>query len=188
MNINKFRERLKERHIRRRPEEDSSDTEEQVLETELKLPIFIENNYVMNPIICLYLKLERDNMYLDKTEDDIVTEILQTFDQLINCCNSFIRPEFSKLHIISSFEFQLQEEEEATMNKMTFQSTKKENEFEDLMFGGLDRNIYSKYLGRIKMSKSEKDTKEIIFSKEEAHIFKKSSVKKYMQVADSTEE
>lgn len=74
------------------------------------------------------------------------------------------------------------------MNKMTFQTNKKENEFEDLLFGGLERNIYSKYLGRIKLSKSEKESKEIIFSKEEAHIFKKSSVEKFMKIADSSEE
>lgn len=74
------------------------------------------------------------------------------------------------------------------MNKMTFQTNKKENEFEDLMFGGLERNIYSKYIGRIKLTKSDKEEKEIIFSKEEAHIFKKSSVKKYMTVADSEED
>jgi catabolite regulation protein CreA len=74
------------------------------------------------------------------------------------------------------------------MNKMTFATVKKENEFEHFMFNGLDRNIYSKYLGRIKISYSEKDSKDIIFSKEEAHIFKKSNVKRYMHIADPNSE
>lgn len=158
------------------------------LENELILPSFVTNNYIMNPILSLDLLLEGEELMLDKSEDEIVSEILQSIDQLIHSCNSFVRPEFSKLKFITSYEFNKLEEEEAMMNKMTFQTNKKENEFEDLMFGGLERNIYSKYVGRIKLTKSDKEEKEIIFSKEEAHIFKKSSVKKYMTVADSEED
>lgn len=99
-----------------------------------------------------------------------------------------MRPEFASINIIEPHEFDRQEEEEATMNKMTFATVKKENEFEHFMFNGLDRNIYSKYLGRIKISYSEKDSKDIIFSKEEAHIFKKSNVKRYMHIADPNSE
>jgi len=152
------------------------------------MPSFVENNYVMNPIIGLYLKIEKDQMYLDKTKEDVISQITDSIDQMITSCNFFPRPEFCKLNIISEYEFMKQEEEEEQMNKMTFKTEKKENEFEDFMFGGLERNIYSKYMGRIKLSKSEKDTKDIIFSKEETEIFKKSTVSKYMQVADVTEE
>jgi hypothetical protein len=159
-----------------------------MLNSELFLPDFVENNFVMNPIIGLKLIISNDQMYLDQTREEVVCKVLNEINQIIESCNCFVRPEFAKLNIISHYEFLKQEEEEETMNKMTFQTNKKENEYEDLLFGGLERNIYSKYLGRIKMSKSEKESKEIIFSKEEAHIFKKSSVEKFMKIADPSEE
>lgn len=158
------------------------------MESELILPPFMKNDFVMNPFIELYLKLEDEELSLDNSENDIVNQVIKMIDQLINSCNSFVRPEFCKLHTISSFEFAQQEEEEARINKLTFQQNKKENEFEDLIFGGLNRNIYSKYIGRIKLSESEKDQKDIIFSKEETNIYKRSFVKKYMKVADWQEE
>ena len=55
------------------------------------------------------------------------------------------------------------------------------------IFGGQKRNIYSKFLGRIKVKESEKAEKDIIFSNDEAKIFKKSFVTKYMKIADSEE-
>ena len=56
------------------------------------------------------------------------------------------------------------------------------------LFGGLDKNIYSKYIGRVKVITSDKDEKDIIYSKEEAHIFKKSKVKKQITVFNPEEE
>lgn len=91
------------------------------------------------------------------------------------------------MQFISSYEFTKQEEEEETMNKLTFQHNKRENEFENLMFVGFERNIYSKYIGRIKLIESDKTDKDLIFTQEETNIFKKSSVKKLMKIADPNE-
>ena len=75
------------------------------------------------------------------------------------------------MQFISSYEFTKQEEEEETMNKLTFQHNKRENEFENLMFVGFERNIYSKYIGRIKLIESDKTDKDLIFTQEESNIF-----------------
>ena len=56
------------------------------------------------------------------------------------------------------------------------------------MFLDFDTNIYSKYIGRIKFLESQKEQRDLIFSQEEAYIFKKSYIKKYIQVADPAEE
>ena len=100
-------------------------------------------------------------MNLDKSEDDIVTSIIEMIDDTIECLNTFWRPEFTKINIISEQEFETREKEEVEMKRLTFVIPNKENEFEDSMFLGFDQDIYSKYIGRIKLVESEKNEKEI---------------------------
>ena len=140
-------------------------------DAELKIPEFISNDLVFNPIIELFLIIDNQVLTLDKSESDIVALIMGTIDDTIIWWNSFWRPEFAKMQFISSYEFTKQEEEEETMNKLTFQHNKRENEFENLMFVGFERNIYSKYIGRIKLIESDKTDKDLIFTQEESNIF-----------------
>ena len=56
------------------------------------------------------------------------------------------------------------------------------------LFGGLDKNIFSKYIGRVQLNESDKEVKDIIYSKEEAHIFKKAKVFKKIEVFNPEEE
>lgn len=56
------------------------------------------------------------------------------------------------------------------------------------LFGGLDQNIFSKYIGRVRLNESDKEVKDIIYSKEEAHIFKRAKVFKKMEVFNPDEE
>lgn len=56
------------------------------------------------------------------------------------------------------------------------------------LFGGLDKNIYSKYIGRVKLKQSEKEEKCIVYSKEEAHIFKTAKVYKKIKTFNPEEE
>jgi len=46
-----------------------------------------------------------------------------------------------------------------------------QNEFEGFMFRGQEKNIYSKFMGRIKIKESHADKKDIIFTAEEANVF-----------------
>lgn len=72
----KFRKRLKEKHQNRQSnDQDSSDDDSIEMDTTLHFPSYIENNYVMNPLIELYLSLEGEEMTLDKTEEEIVEKI-----------------------------------------------------------------------------------------------------------------
>lgn len=95
---------------------------------------------------------------------------------------------------ITPEEFEKQEEEEAVLKKMSFTKISPDDDFispnspSNFMFGGLDKNIYSKYIGRVKLKQSEKDEKNIIYSKEEAHIFKTAKVHKKIQAFNPTEE
>ena len=127
---------------------------------------------MFNPIIELSLILEHSSLAFDKSENDVVNNIIGIIDDTIIWWNSFCRPEFAKVQFISSYEFNRQEEEEEeTMNKLTHQHSKKENEFENLMFVGFERNIYSKFFGRIKLFESEKTQKDLVYSQEETNIF-----------------
>lgn len=45
------------------------------MDTTLHFPSYIDHNYVMNPLIELYLSLEGEEMMLDKTEEEIVEKI-----------------------------------------------------------------------------------------------------------------
>lgn len=56
------------------------------------------------------------------------------------------------------------------------------------IFGGKKRNIYSKFIGRIKLKESDKEEKNILFSDTEIDVFMQPIVKKYIMVADPEEE
>lgn len=74
------------------------------------------------------------------------------------------------------------------MKRLNFNIVNNNNQFESSMFLNFDTNIYSKYIGRIKLIESEKHTKDLIFSQEEAYIFKKAYIKKHIKVANPTED
>ena len=56
------------------------------------------------------------------------------------------------------------------------------------MFRGQEKNIYSKYMGRIKIKESHSDKKDIIFTPEEGNIYSQPYVNKYLSVADPSED
>jgi hypothetical protein len=66
---------VKENHRTHQSDQDSSDDGSCEMDTVLHFPSYIENNYVMNPIIELYMTLEGETMTLDKTEEEIVDKI-----------------------------------------------------------------------------------------------------------------
>lgn len=54
-------------------------------DSELKIPEFISNDLVFNPIIELFLIIDNQILTLDKSENDIVTLIMATIDDTIVC-------------------------------------------------------------------------------------------------------
>lgn len=91
------------------------------------------------------LKLVNNILKIEKTEDEVVNDMIQFIDSLINSCNSFVRPEFSKLHIMSPMEFRRKEEEEEAMDKMTLQQDEKEM-LKFKIFGGHKGKIIYKFM------------------------------------------
>lgn len=80
----KFRERLKEAHQRQIPSHERSISgESTTLNSELLLPDFIQNNFVMNPIIGLKLIIKKEEMYFDQTKEEVVFKVLNEIDQII---------------------------------------------------------------------------------------------------------
>lgn len=56
------------------------------------------------------------------------------------------------------------------------------------MFRGQEKNIYSKFMGQVKIKESKSEKKDIIFTQEEASVFSQPQVKKFITVADPTED
>jgi hypothetical protein len=142
----------------------------------------------MSPVIGLSLELKGQQLTFDKQEDEIIASTLGFIDKIITSANDFIRPEFAKLQFLNLQEFLLQEENEERERKLNFQVKLNQNEFEGFMMRGQEKNIYSKYMGQVKIKTSLSETKDIIFTQEEANVFNKPSVEKYMMVADPNEE
>ena len=176
----KFKQRLREKHQRKHDIQELISEESQQFETELILPAFINNDYVLNPVFSLNLTIKETELKIEQEEDEIVSDTIRMINSLINSCNSFARPEFAKLFYISRQDFYRQEEEEQAMDKMTLAH----DQDGAYIFGGQKRNIYSKFLGRIKIKESQNTEKDIIFNQDETQIFQQTYVKKYMKVAD----
>ena len=166
----------------------SMPVEDLVFETVLNLPEWLSMDLNMNPVFGLTLEIVGSELRFDMTEEDIIKDTMKMIDKVIESGNDFIRPEFAQLDFLSHEQFVLQEEEEERMRKVNFQSKENTNEFEGFMFRGQESNIYSKFMGRVKLTESPKDKKDIIFTQEEAHIFNQTHVDKYMKIASVDEE
>ena len=95
-------------------------------------------------------------------------------------------PEFASLEFISKSRFEEEEEEEKRQKRLLFHTTKKANEYENVIFKGYDKDIYRKYIPTIRIKQSIKGQKDI--SGDENNVFLKKTIEKHLWVADTQED
>ena len=126
-------------------------------------------------------------------------------DSLINSFNDFVRPEFCKVKQISTKKYEADMEDEKRARKFSQKkpankasrklSNAQNNTFEDMVehFDNRlsadakeGRDVYKRYLGRIQVAESEKETK-ILVDEKGLGAFARPFVEKYFKVATPEE-
>ena len=147
--------------------------------------------HLVDPIFRLNLGFStqsKTEIRIDKTAEELIRDTFALFDRIVTSCNEFVRPEFAKVILMTTAEFEAQEEEEERARKRNFSSSRRSNEFENFMYRGAEKNLYSKYFGTLSTRVSPKPKKEVCFAYDEVQVFMKKVVDKTLKVADTDEE